>query len=365
MSAVSEVEVDHDALVARLFSGTVTALEMLSLALGDRLGMYAVLRDAGPMTIGEFAERASIDPRYAREWLEQQTIAGFLTVDDPTRDAHERAFTLPEAHVAALADRDSLDHLAPLARLVAGVARPMDALVQAYRTGGGVPWEAYGVDAREGQAYVNRPAFLHLLPTEWLGAMPDVADRLGSAPSTIADLGCGGGFACIGMARAFPLARVEGYDLDEASVQLARANVREAGLDDRIAIHHIDVSEIGLTGRFDLVTVLETLHDLPRPVELLANARAMTAEGGAVLVADERVADTFGACGDEIERLMYGWSVLCCLPAGMTDPDSAATGTVMRHATLEQYASKAGFARVEVLPVENDFFRLYRLHPSA
>jgi SAM-dependent methyltransferase len=195
--------------------------------------------------------------------------------------------------------------------------------------------------------------------------MPDVAERLRSAPSTIADLGCGGGFACIGLARAFPLARVEGYDLDEESVQLARANVREADLDDRITIHQADVSEVGLPGRFDLVTVLEVLHDVPRPVELLANARAMTADGGAVLVVDERVADTFGAFGDEIERLMYGWSVLCCLPAGMTEPDSAATGTVMRHATLERYASKAGFARVEVLPVENDFFRLYRLHPPT
>lgn len=365
MNAMPSVEVDGDALFERFLSGTVTALEMLSVALGDRLGLYTVLREAGPTTVGELAQRAAIDPRYAREWLEQQAIAGFLTVDDPARDADERTFTLPEAYVAALADRDSLDHLAPLARLVAGVARPMDALVQAYRTGGGVPWEAYGIDAREGQASINRPAFLHLLPTEWLGAMPDVAEQLRSEPSTIADLGCGGGYACIGMARAFPLARVEGFDLDEASVELARDNVRNAGLDDRIAIHQADVSEAGLPGRFDLVTVLEVLHDVAHPIALLANARAMTANRGAVLVADERVADTFGAFGDHIERLMYGWSVLCCLPAAMTEPDSAATGTVMRHTTLEQYASQAGFAQVDILPVDNDFFRLYRLHPPA
>jgi SAM-dependent methyltransferase len=354
---MSDTQADGQAIVERLFHGTVAALEMLSVALGDRLGLYAALRDGGPMTADALAERAGIHPRYAREWMEQQTTAGLLTVDDDGR------FVLPDSHVAALADRDSLDHLAPLARLVAGVALPMDALEHAYRTGGGVSWDAYGVDAREGQAFINRPAFLQLLPTEWIGAMPDVAERLASTPATIADLGCGGGYACIGLARAFPLARVEGYDLDAASVELARANVKEAGLDDRVAIEQRDVSDPSLHGRFDLVTVLEVLHDVPRPVELLANARALTSAGGAVLVVDERVADTFGAIGDEIERMMYGWSVLCCLPAGMSEPDSAATGTVMRRSTLERYATEAGFASVEVLPVENDFFRLYRLHP--
>lgn len=353
---------DEQTIVERLFLGTVEALEMLSVALGDRLGLYAILRGAGSVTAGELAEAASIHPRYAAEWLEQQTTAGFLTVDDPQLGREVRRYTLPDAHVAALADRDSLDHVAPLARLVAGVARPFDALVHAYATGGGVPWDQYGVDAREGQAFINRPAFLQLLPDEWIGAMPDVAERLASGPSRIADLGCGAGYASIGMARAFPLAKVDGFDLDRASVELARDNVKQARLDDRVSIHRRDVSASGLHGRYDLVTVLETLHDVPRPVELLTNAKRMTADGGAVLVVDERVADAFGAIGDEIERMMYGWSVLCCLPAGMAEPDSAATGTVMRQATVEDYATQAGFDRVEVLPVDNDFFRLYRLH---
>lgn len=348
----------EQAMMERLFLGTVAALEMLSVALGDRLGLYATLRENGPSTAGELADRAAIHPRYAREWLEQQTVAGFLTVDDPDRDPQERVYTLPDAHVAALADQDSLNHVAPLARLVAGVAHPLEAVAHAYRTGGGVPWDAYGADAREGQAYINRPAFLQLLPEEWIAAMPNVAERLTSAPSRIADLGCGAGYACIGMARAFPLATIDGFDLDLASVELARTNVKGANLDDRITIHHRDVSDPGLQARYDLVTVLEVLHDVAHPVELLENARTMTTDGGAVLVVDERVADTFVAPGDEIERMMYGWSVLCCLPSGMSEPNSAATGTVMRETTLRDYASQAGFAGVEVLPVDNDFWFL-------
>ena len=89
--------------------------------------------------------------------------------------------------------------------------------------------------------------------------------------------------------------------------------------------------------------------------------RSLVGEDGAVLVVDERVGETFAAPGDEIERLMYGFSVLHCLPVGMADQPSAGTGTVMRPATLRRYATEAGFSEIEVLPVENDMWRFYRL----
>jgi hypothetical protein len=77
---------------------------------------------------------------------------------------------------------------------------------------------------------------------------------------------------------------------------------------------------------------------------------------------DERVAETFTAPGDTVERMMYGFSVLCCLPAGLAEQPSAGTGTVMRPATLRRYALEAGFGHVEILPIANDLFRFYRLH---
>jgi hypothetical protein len=101
---------------------------------------------------------------------------------------------------------------------------------------------------------------------------------------------------------------------------------------------------------------------MSQPVEVLRALRGLVAEDGAVIVMDERVADAFTAPGDEIERLMYTYSILCCLPVGLADTPSAATGTVMRADTMRRYASEAGFEDVEVLPIEHDFFRLYRLH---
>jgi hypothetical protein len=124
-----------------------------------------------------------------------------------------------------------------------------------------------------------------------------------------------------------------------------------------------DAADPSLAGRYDLVTIFEAVHDLSRPVEVLAAVRGILAPGGAVLVVDERVADGFTAPGDSVERIMYGYSLLFCLPNSLADQPSVGTGTVMRPATLERYAREAGFQRVSILPVEHDTLRLYRLDP--
>jgi 2-polyprenyl-3-methyl-5-hydroxy-6-metoxy-1,4-benzoquinol methylase len=240
----------------------------------------------------------------------------------------------------------------------------LPALLDAYRTGGGVSWADFGEDAREAQAAQNRPIFLHLLGTVWLPAIQDVDARLSAAtPARVADIACGAGWSSIAIAKAYPNVRVDGFDVDEPSVALARANAAEHGVADRVAFHVRDIAAPGVTGRYDLVIGFEMLHDLSRPVEALAAMRGMLAEGGAAIVVDERVAEQFTAPGDELERLFYGFSTLCCLPAGMAEQPTAATGTVMRPATLRGYALAAGFQDIAILPIEHDLFRLYRLVP--
>ena len=109
--------------------------------------------------------------------------------------------------------------------------------------------------------------------------------------------------------------------------------------------------------------MLEALHDMSRPVEVLAAARAALSADGALLVADEAVAPTFTAPGDDLERMMYGWSITHCLPAAMAEQPSAAIGTVIREGTVRSMAAGAGFGRVEVLDVDGGFFRIYALRP--
>jgi SAM-dependent methyltransferase len=140
-------------------------------------------------------------------------------------------------------------------------------------------------------------------------------------------------------------------------------NVAAAGLADRVrpAVH--DASDPDLGGRYDLITIFEALHDMDHPVEALRSARNSLAEGGSVVIADERVGERFAAPGDGLGRFNYGWSVLHCLPVGTLDENSAGTGTVIRPDTVRAYAAEAGFGRVDVLPIEHDFWRFYRLAP--
>jgi hypothetical protein len=134
-----------DELVERLFAAAIDTLEIASVHIGGRLGFYRALADGGETTPGELAARTGTVERYVREWLEQQAVAGFLSVDDPDADAGERRYGLPAAHRAVFVEEENLNLLTPLATLAIGVCAPMEALLQAYRTGRGVPFEAYGI----------------------------------------------------------------------------------------------------------------------------------------------------------------------------------------------------------------------------
>lgn len=353
----------REAFVERLLQSTAGVFTIFSVYIGHQLGLYQVLAAEGPLTTTEVASRTGTHERYIREWLEQQTVTGIVTVDNAAAESARRRFSLPPGHAEVLVEQDSLDYLAPLAPLLVGATRPLDALLDAYRHGGGVPYSAYGADVREGQAGINRAAFLYQLGQEWLPAMPELHARLqDTPPARIADIGCGAGWSSIGMAQCYPRVMVDGFDLDAPSIALAQSHAAEAGVAGRVTFHVRDAGDPALAGTYDLVTAFECVHDMAQPVDALRAMRRLAREDGVVLVADERVGETFTAQGNDVEWMMYGWSILHCLPVGMAEQPSSGTGTVMRTDTVVQYATAAGFRKVEVLPIDHFFFRFYRLH---
>lgn len=369
MSATQSMSADsitsqRDAFVERFLQFTSGTFNLFSIYIGDRLGLYRALAEGGPATSMELASRTGTHERYIREWLEQQTVAGILEVEDEKHAAGARRFVLPAGHIEPLIDCSSLNYVAPMAQLLAGAVRPLPDILDAYRNGGGVPFDAYGSDLREGQAAINYPAFWHQLPIEWLPVMPDVHARLlSNPPAHVADIGCGYGWSSIGIARGYPRVRVDGFDLDAPSIDRARENANRNGLADRVYFQVRDASDPSLAGQYDLVTAFECVHDMSNPVDALRTMHRLVRQRGAVLIVDERVGDAFTSKGNEVEWMMYGWSILHCLPVGMVDQPAAGTGTVMRADTLKQYAMEAGFTGFEILPIEHFFFRFYRLTP--
>jgi 2-polyprenyl-3-methyl-5-hydroxy-6-metoxy-1,4-benzoquinol methylase len=347
------------AFAGRVFAAAAGGLELATVYLGECLGLYRALDDGGAMTAAELAAATATSERYVREWLECQAVCGYVDVDG----GDERRYALPAEHADVLLNRDSLMYLAPMARFMGATAGVMRPLVEAFRTGGGVPYEAYGAEFREAQQDFTRPLYVNLLGG-WIEALPGVDARLRAEPPARAvDLACGAGIAAIELAKRYPLACVEGIDADEAAIDLARANAREAGVD--VRFHARDAAAPGLQGPYDLVTIFDSLHHIAQPVAALRAIRGVLAAGGALLVVESRTADSFHAPlpQDDVERFTYLVSVMHCLPTAMAEQPSAGMGAVVRHEAIADLASAAGFATVEDVPIEHPMLRFYRLRP--
>ncbi|MGI9642803.1 MAG: class I SAM-dependent methyltransferase [Acidimicrobiia bacterium] len=360
MTQPSTTAFDADALAERVFEAALGTFDVFAIYVGDRLNYYDILGEHGPLTTRELAEKANTEERYTREWLEQQAVSGFVYVAEMSDDGQSRRFALPAEYADVLTDQLSLSYLAPLARMIAAAGMKLSAVVDAHRNGGGVSWDEFGTDMRESQADMNRPFFVKLLAHDWFGSVPELRRRLEDG-ARIADIGCGYGWSSIGLASEYENVVIDGYDLDDPSIDDARVHATEAGVQDRVSFHALDAGDPSVSGNYDIVTAFECIHDMPDPVSTLRTMRRIASSDGIVIVMDEKVSEAFHPDADEVEQLMYGFSNFICLPDGMAHLHSAGTGTVMRPDTLRTYAREAGFDDIEILPIEADMWRFYRL----
>ena len=252
----------------------------------------------GRVHSGELAAAAGIHPRYAREWLEQQTVTGFVACDDRTEPARAIAATrCRRATRSRLLDQDSPRSWHRWRWRAVGIAGVLPQLLDAYRTGGGVPYAAYGTDFRDGQAGFNRPAFTNLLADAWLaGALPDAARPSDAAASRvrIADVACGAGWSSIALAKAYPeRARSRASTSTRRRSPTPGATRRRAGVADRVTFEVARRRRPARAARTTWCAIFEAVHDMSRPVEVLQQLRRdACADGGSVLVMDERAADS-------------------------------------------------------------------------
>ncbi|MCA1825035.1 MAG: class I SAM-dependent methyltransferase, partial [Frankia sp.] len=323
-------------LAGRLFMEGVGMAHLATAYLGVRLGLFSALAERPGITAAELATVADLDERYVREWLQAETIAGLVIAD--AEDLTAACFTLAPGVVETLVNETSPAYLGGMTLVLPAVGRIIPQLLDAFRTGAGVPFTAYGPEAIAAQAALNRPSFVNELGTNWLPSIPDVHARLqdSKSPAVVADIGCGVGWAAIELAKAYPHVRVDGFDVDDESIQAARRNAKQHGVDDRVSFQVVDAATASYGDRkYDLVLFLECLHDIGRPVEALEAARATAKDDGVVLVMDERTADTRPPAGDPMETFFATISTLWCLPQSRVVPDCEAPGTVMRPSTLQ------------------------------
>ena len=342
-----------EAFVGKVMADSSATFVTTLAALGDRLGLFKTLASGGAATSSEFAGRAGINERYAREWLGGMVTAGYLTHDPETG-----RFALPAEHAPALAEEGGPFFFGGAYQMLLALAKIHDPLTDAFRRGGGVPQAAYDERFWEGMERFTAGWFNNLLVQEWLPAMPDVQARLARG-TELADVGCGRGRALVRLAEAFPASRFVGYDVFAPSIEVARTRAAEAGVEDRIQFEVGDVAE-GLPRQFDLITTFDVVHDARDPIGLMRSIREGLRRDGIYVCLDTNCSATLQENSGPMGSLFHGISVLYCMTTSLAN-GGAGLGTLGLHEhRLREYAAVAGFRDVR-RAFQDPFNNLYEL----
>ncbi len=342
-------------LSERIINETNSAISCLTLYLGHKLNLFNLLKSEGPVTSEELSKKTKYSERYLREWLECMTANGYIDYDPTTKK-----FSISEEHARVLCDRDSIAYTIPFVYWTPTLSLAMDKLIEAFKTGKGVPYSAYGKEVLFAQGEGNRPMFINDI-SRWISSMPEIENRLKFQGGRVLDVGCGDGWASIALAKSFPLAKIDAVDVDLSSINNASKNIKEAVLSERISAYASPIEKVPLKEKYDLVMTFESIHDMAYPIEALRAMKDVVSENGAVLVGDVKMKEKVEEKNDFAGKLYYNFSVLMCLPQSMEYPNSQGTGAAMTPSTFRKYAKDAGFSKVDILPVEHFIWRFYRL----
>lgn len=349
-------EAKAEAFVGRCvddFSGTMT---VLLAAVGDRLGLFKALADAGPATGAELAERAGVNPRYAGEWLRGMTAAGYLELDRASG-----RHLLPPEHAPALAEEGGPVFMGGVYSMIDSALDPFDHLIQAFREGGGVSQSQYGPGLWRGMERFTAGWVRNSLLQQWMPLVPGAHAAL-ERGGTAADVGCGAGAASLALAAAYPASTFVGYDAFEGQIALARENAARVGLGDRVRFELRDVSAAGLPERYDLVTTFDVIHDAVDPLGLLHAIRAGTKDDGHYLMLEVNCQDDPDDNAGPVAAMFYGFSVFYCMTTSLAEGGAGLGTCGMPEARVRELTSQAGFTSVRRV-IEDPFNVLYEITP--
>ncbi len=360
MSTPEAIDPDKlEATIEQVFGYLGGAVIAGMIHLGDRLGLYRTLAAAeGPLTSEQLAARTDLHERWVREWLRGQAAARLVEYRGDGR------FALSPEGAMVLADEKSP---AFAAGGFCGLPQQMavlDRLPDAFRTGLGLPYDAFGLEGNRGVERMFAPWFRTMLVPVALPALDGVTAKL-DAGAVVADVGCGAGVALLEMAKVYQGSQFHGYEISKYALARADENLRESGLEN-VTFHDANGDALPADGRFDLVTTFDCLHDMANPGQVIAAIRRAIKPDGTWLIADIKSHPTFEA---NLERnpmaaMMYGFSVMSCMSSALSEPNGAGLGTLGFTEDLARSMTRdAGFTRFRTHDFANPMNAYYEVRP--
>ncbi len=316
--------------------------------LGLELGLYSALHDGGPATPDELAVRTHLHERWLREWLYQQASSRVLEYD-----AASKRFSISAEVWLLLGDQDELRTLSTTFAGLADRFSVLDRLSEAFRSGIGVPWDERGPRAAELSELTFRNWYRQLLVPVALPQLAGVVDVLKDG-GRAADVGCGSGLAMIEMARAYPRARVDGYETSRQSIERGRQHVQAEAIAN-VSFYARGFDALPDAPTYDFITTFDCLHDMTHPHEAAAAIRRAIKPDGVWFIADINGAADFeqNLATRPLSPLLYATSIMGCLSSALAEDGGAGYGTLgLPEPTMRKLVEAAGFSqfrRVEEL----------------
>ena len=352
----TEVQLDQEkleAFIGRIVLDAGTAMRGGLMYIGDRLGIFAALAQSGPVTAAELAQQTGLNERYLREWLGSMATAEYVEHDS----AGDTYFLAPE-HALPLADEEFPFFTGGLLQMVVPTVAVAPQVAEAFKTGSGVTQDQYLPDMYEAIERMTAPWYKHHLVQTWIPTMPGVQEKL-QAGGSACDVGCGSGRAPITIAKAFPTAEVHGYDVHTGSIERARANAQDNGVEDRVTFIVGDGADLP-EAQFDLISTFDVVHDSVDPVGLMSAIRQALREDGTYLMLEMNASGDVEENRNPLGKFLYNVSTLYCMTTSLAH-GGAGIGACMGEEKARELAYAAGFTHFRKLPIEEPFSVLYEL----
>ena len=331
---------------------------------GVKTGLFRAMAGKGPLTLAQLVAVTGLQSRYVEEWLKGMASAGYLDCQAGNSAAAE-TWTLPDEHAFMVASDDTDHFMGGLFCMLPPLMRVAPRVAEAFRTGGGVPFEDYGRDGIEALDLLNRGQYQQRFASHWLKSLPEVTARL-QAGGRVLDFGCGAGAVVLSLARAFPQAQLTGIDRSGESIAQAQAALDAAAdaaaLKPRVRFVAQSLAALAPWEQFDFITACDCIHDLAAPVETLRAIRARLKPEGVLMVIEPKAADTAEGNRNAIGTMYYGFSVFHCMTQSLAQ-GGPGLGTCMGPAHIGELMREAGFSRVDALDIRSNVLSFHAVRP--
>lgn len=322
--------------VGKVFGDFSAAYSSATILIGDLLGYYKALKEGGPQTSAELAQRTGTSERYAREWLAAQAAAEYMQYDAATKK-----FSLSPEAAMVFTDEDSPAYLMGGFYGASAAFAAVPKLTEAFRTGKGIAWGDHHEHIFCGTAKFFRPLYRSTLIDNWIPALQGNTQEKLKRGAKVADVGCGWGASTVFMAKAFPNSSFHGFDSHAASIEKARAMARDMGVSN--ATFEVATAKNYQGKDYDLVAFFDCLHDMGDPVGAAAHAHETLHSDGTVIIVEPFAHDHLEQNLNPIGRVFYAASTMFCTPASLSQEGALGLGAQAGEARMREVITKAGF----------------------